>query len=135
MILLYSFSQGNTLTNSDTRGLEMSFAKKMAVGIVAIVVVLNALVAPSASATGNPNQLDQGDLTLRCKTQYGQQGWQAYLYGSTAVDWKCFYNDGWPWSVWTSERRSVDIGGYCWSLWNKSAQYRNYNDPNSWYCA
>lgn len=106
--------------------------------LCASVLLSSAALATSilpAHATGDPTQLDQGDFTIACRSQYGQQGWQAHLYGSTIADWKCFYNDGWPWSVWTSERKSINVTSYCVNnLGMTYASWRDVNDPNSWYC-
>lgn len=106
--------------------------KKIAISAIAagMVVASSLLGASSAHATGNLSSLDQGDFTIQCQHQYGSWGWQAKLVGSTAVDWKCVDLFGLG-----SQRKPIDVAGYCWRLWGMSAHYSNYNNPNSWYCS
>lgn len=113
----------------------MSITKKATAITAALVFAASSMMLTGAAhATGNPDSLDQGDFTIQCRHQYGKKGWQARLYGNTIADWKCFYNDGWPWSPWTSEKRSIDVSNYCWRHWGNAGKWRDVNDPYSWYC-
>ena len=108
----------------------MGLRKKLASTLAVGVIVLSGLfmMAPAAQATGNPNQLDRGDLTGQCRDQYGQQGWTAELYGSTAYSWKCVYLGN------VSDKRNVDINAYCQRVYGVYAQTTNPNSPYAWRC-
>ncbi len=107
----------------------MSLKNKIAPVVAAGAIALGGmLAAPAAHSTGNPNSLDQGDLSLACKLSYGQSGWTAQLYGSTAYSWKCIYLTN------TSDKRNVDINNYCQHYWGVWAQTTNPSSPYSWRC-
>lgn len=54
--------------------LEMSLKKKLATAAAAGAVIIGSLLAaPAAHATSNPSKLDQGDLSIACKIQYGPE--------------------------------------------------------------
>lgn len=81
------------------------------------ILVLAAMSIPAASAQGL-------DLNKYCS----DKGWgRATLVGSTAYSWKC--ESG-------STLRDMSIEEACHMQYgnNYHAKYRNYNDPNSWYC-
>lgn len=107
-----------------------SIRKRLAAGIAGLALAAGSIMlAPSAHATGDPNQLDQGDFTLQCRHQFGTWGWQAGLYGSTVVDWKCvdYFGLG-------TAREPIDVNNYCWRMFGNGAHWHNYSDPYSWYC-
>lgn len=85
--------------------LKRKLAPALAAGALAVGGLFAAV--PAAHATGNPSALDQGDLSLACKIQYGQSGWNAQLYGSTAYSWKCVS------AAHPGEKRDVSVNTYC----------------------
>jgi hypothetical protein len=102
--------------------LKKRIASTLAVGAIAIGAMLAAPVA--ANATANPSRLDQGDLSLACKLQYGQNGWIAQqLYGGV-YGWRCVYNNQ------ANTQRSVDVNNYCmtyFGTWSTAS-------PGYWKC-
>ncbi|HEX6258317.1 MAG TPA: hypothetical protein VFZ48_02480 [Candidatus Saccharimonadales bacterium] len=108
-----------------TMGLKQRVASVLATGAIFVGAML---AAPAAQATGDPNRLDRGDLSLACKLQYGQQGWAAQLTGSGAYGWKCVYVSNY------NDQRHVDVNNYCMHYWGVWSQATNPNDPYSWRC-
>lgn len=93
----------------------MSLKKRIATGLAVGVLAISGLLAVPATAyaTGNPHSLDQGDLTIACRLQPGQNayGWTAQLYGNTAYSWKCVYLGN------PSTKTNVNINAYCQYYW------------------
>lgn len=105
--------------------LEMSLKKKLATAAAAGAVIIGSLLAaPAAHATSNPSKLDQGDLSIACKIQYGQNGWIAQqLYGGV-YGWRCVYNNN------ASTQRNVDVNNYCMTYFGTWATA----SPGYWKC-
>jgi len=104
----------------------MTLKKKFASAVAVGAIVMGALLAVpvAANATGNPSRLDQGDLTIACKIQYGQNGWAAKQLYSGVYGWRCVYNNN------NSTARSVDVNNYCmtyFGTWSTAA-------PGYWKC-
>ena len=107
------------------KGLEMSLKKKiMTAGAVGAMVFGSLIAAPATYATGNPSKLDRGDLSLACKTQYGQNGWIAQQLYSGVYGWRCVYNNN------VSTQRSVNVNNYCMTYFGTWATAL----PGYWKC-
>ena len=98
--------------------------------LVCAIVFSSLLITTAVSATGDPNALDQGDLSIQCRQQYGLSNYTAQLFGSDAYSWKCVYN--YPFN--TSPKLHVDINDYCQRMWGVWAETTNPSSPYSWRC-
>ena len=130
VLYFYVSGGGSSAFLVESLDMKMTLKKRIAsiltVGAITIGATLAAPVA--ANATGNPSKLDQGDLSLACKLQYGQSGWNAQLYGNTAYSWKCVS------AAYPGQKRDVSVNNYCQSIWGVWAMTTNPNSPYSWKC-